>query len=172
MLDERDIRLIVPQVRRYLDAGVAAASAAIAYTDNHLVQVTADAISELVLITGGTGFPYVISASATDGSGYITEYSTEPAITLTDRALVAVQAALGQAWADLRGYKTREKISDEGSTWEYEKSVTALRQRVDYLIDMRKTVLRAAAAASPPLDRFVDLIETRAPTVAAEINPA
>lgn len=173
MLDDRDIRLIIPQLRRYLDIGAASGSAAVAYTDDHLVQVAADAISELILITGaGTGFAYVIAASATDGNGYITDFYTEPAVTLTDRALVAVQAALGQVWAEVAGMKVKEKIANEGSEWTWEKSSSLLRDRVNYLLAIRKQVLDAAVAANPTLDAFVDLIEMRAPTVATEINPA
>lgn len=173
MLDDRDIRLIVPQVRRYLDPGVGAGSAASSYTDDDLVQVTADAIGELILITGASdAFPYEIAASATDGNGFITDYYTEPAITLTDRSLVAIQAAIGQVFADLRGLRTQERIADEGSTWEYTKSVTAAKEKLGLLLDTRKSVLERVTRANPALDAFVDLIEVRAPTVATEINPA
>lgn len=172
MLDARDIRLIVPQVRRYLAPGVASASAASSYTDDHLVQVTADAIGELILISGGDDpFGYSIAASAVDGSGFITDYYTEPEIALVDRSLVAIQAAIGQVFGELRDMKTSEKIANEGSSWEWQKSVTGVQEKLKQLLALRRLIFERAAEGNRVLDGFVDLIEVRAPTVFTEISP-
>ena len=144
MTDLTDVRIFIPRIRRELDPGVASASAASEYSDDMLKDVAADAIGELSLI-GGPSFPYVLSvASGTPPSATAPqnwEYVTDPEIPLILYNLVAVQAALTQVYNDAQTFKTQEKITDEGSSWEYQRSSTLVKARIDFLLKRRQEIL-------------------------------
>lgn len=169
-LDDRDVRLIVPQIRRRLEYGASASGSSSLYTDDMLKDLAADAANELSLI-GGDAFPYEVSVASADASGYPTEYIIEPAPPLAIQTLIALQAAIGQVFNEARGAKVREKITNEGGSWEYERSAAMMRDRLKHLLDDRAAALRIAASANLVLDTFTNIIETRAASVWAEIEP-
>jgi len=170
-LDNRDVRIMIPQVRRALDPGVASASAASSYSDAMIAAITADATSELLMLGGPISFPFTLSIASADMiTGYPTGWFIDPEPPLEIQALISLQAALGQVFNELRGLVTTEKIVNEGGTWEYTKSVQILRDKVGLLIAQRDTALKNAIRVVPALDSISDLVAFRAPTIAANID--
>jgi hypothetical protein len=171
LLDDRDVRIIVPRIRRALEPGVAVASAASGYTDDMLKDVAADAVAELILI-GGPSFPFTLSVSSADASGFAQEYLMDPAPDLSTQSLVAAQAAIGQVWNQLSTLRISEKISNESGSWEYQKSATILRDKIKALFSLRDEALAQMKLANvvPALDTFTSLLRTRSPTIDADVD--
>lgn len=161
---------MIPQVRRALDPGVALASAASGYTDDMLAAIIADASCELLMIGGSDAFPFTTTVASASVYGYPSEWLIDPAPPMEIQALIATQAALGQVFNELRGLKTRERISNEGATWEYEKSSTILRDKVALLRYQRDKALELASRVVPSLDVLVDLMAYRAPTISTDVG--
>ena len=170
VLDSRDVRILIPQIRRRLDPGVPTASAASGLTDDDVKDIASDTVNELVLI-GGTSFPYVVSVASADASGFPSEYVVDPELPLALQQLVAIQAALGQVFTELRGLVTQEKISSEGASWEITRSVQTLRDKISWLRDERDLALKEARQVIPALDASFNLLAIRDATVDAEIEP-
>jgi hypothetical protein len=170
LLDARDVRMLIPQIRRRLDPGVPTASAASGLTDEDVRDIAADAVNERVLI-GGTSFPYVVSVASADGNtGLPVEYLVDPELPLALQQLVSIQAALGQVFSELRGLVSQEKISSEGASWEVTRSVQTLRDKVKWLQDERNLALKEARQVIPTLDTVFNILAARTSTIDAEIE--
>jgi hypothetical protein len=176
MADLADVRIFIPRIRRELDPGMPLASAAAEYSDDMLKDVAADAVGELYLI-GGTAFNYSINiASATPASAFSPdqwEYYTDPEVPLPLHNLVAIQAALTQLYRDAQAFKTQEKISDEGSSWEVQRSATLMRERINAMLRRRQEILEQLKYENPQLvtDAFVNLLQERTPSLDVFIEP-
>lgn len=174
MTDLTDVRIFIPRIRRELDPGVA--SGAMTYTDDMLKDVAADAVGELSLV-GGDSFPYTLSvASATPPSATPPqdwEYVTDPAVPLILYNLVAIQAALTQVYREAQNFKTQEKISDEGSSWEYQRSSTLVRARIDFLLKRRQEIFDRLRYDIPELayDSLVNTLNDWSDGLDALVNP-
>lgn len=165
-----DVRIMTPRVRRALDPGVDAASAASAYTDDMIKDITADAVGELILCAGDA-FPYSLVVSSADASGFPVEYITVPELPIEVQNLVAIQAAITQTIKDLHDVKTSERISDEGSTWEYSLSPTIFRDKLKTLQDQLKCAIDELKSSNLPLDRFINTLEQRDETTSRLVEP-
>lgn len=169
-LDGRDVRLIVPILRRRLDPGVGSASAASGYTDDMLKDVAADAAGELIAI-GGEAFPYTLTVASADAQGFPVEFYVEPEPTYPIQQLIAIQGAINQISTELRGLRSSERITSHAGTWSYDKDTIFLRDRLKALLAARDAAMRVAITDTRIIDRFSDLLVARAPDIATEIGP-
>jgi hypothetical protein len=141
-----------------------------------LKDVAADSVGELYLI-GGPAFPYALNiASATPASAFTPdqwEYYTDPEVPLPLHNLVAIQAAITQLYRDAQEFKTQERISDEGSAWEVQRSATLMKARIEAMIQRRKAILDQLQYENPQLitDGFVNLLQERTPGLDMFIEP-
>ena len=173
-----DVRIFIPRIRRELEPGPVASGSvpASAYSDNTLKDVAADAVGELQLI-GGASFPYTLSIQETTPASAFTpdawEYETDPAVPLILHNLVAVQAALTQVYREAQSFKSAEKISDEGSSWEVQRASSLMKARIDFLLQRRKEILERLKFDNPELvtDQFVNLLEERSNALDQAIEP-
>jgi hypothetical protein len=176
MPDLADVRIFIPRIRRELDPGTPPASAAADYSDDMLKDVAADAVGELYLV-GGSAWPYALNiASATPASAFSPdqwEYYTDPEVPLMLHNLVAIQAALTQLYRDAQEFKTQEKISDEGSAWEVQRSATLMRERLAAMLKRRQEIIDQLKYENPQLvtDGFVNLLAERTPSLDVFIEP-
>lgn len=176
MTDLADVRVFIPRIRRELDPGVAYASAASAYTDDMLKDVAADAVGELYLI-GASTFPYALNiSSATPASAFTPdqwEYYTDPEVPLVLHNLVAIQSALTQLYREAQQFRTKESISDEGSSWEIQRSSQLMKSRIDALLQRRKEMFDALTRDNPSLitDTFINTLEERSNHLDRIIEP-
>jgi len=176
MADLADVRIFIPRIRRELDPGTAPASAAAAYTDDMLKDVAADSVGELYLI-GGSAFPYALNISgATPASAFPPdqwEYYTDPEVPIVMHSLIAIQAALTQLYRDAQEFRTAEKISDEGSSWEVQRSATLMKERLAAMLSRRRDILDQLRYENPQLvtDYFVNMLEERSNQLDMFIEP-
>lgn len=175
-VDLNDVRVFIPRIRRELDPGAQSitSSAASGYSDEQLKNVAADSIGMLIAIAGPTLFPYVLSITNADtaSAAWDWEYRTDPEIPLHLHGLVALQAAIDQIYQDFLNFKTKEKISDEGSSWEIDRSATVFKDRLNGKVSQRNAILERLKIDNPELvlDAFINTLYERDATIAAEVE--
>ena len=156
-----DVRIMIPRVRRALDATSPSASAASAFSDDQIKDMTADSIGMLMMI-GGNDFPFTLNVSTRNViTNYPEEYTTDPEFPIEVQNVVAYQVAIEQAVSELKDLKTKEKIADEGSSWEYEKSSTVIREKIRSLQDLRDRALARLSRENFPVDTFINILGER-----------
>jgi len=176
MADLADVRIFIPRIRRELDPGTPLASAAADYSDDMLKDVAADCVGELYLI-GGSAFPYTLNISDTTPASAFTpdqwEYYTDPEVPIVLHNLIAIQATLTQLYRDAQEFRTAEKISDEGSSWEVQRSATLMKERINAALRRRMDILDQLKYENPQLvtDYFVNTLEERSNQLDRFIEP-
>ena len=111
---------MVPRVRRALEG----AGAPEVLSEDAVNDLTADAIAEVILYTGGVFGKQLLVTS--DDQGVPDEYATNEALTLREQAVIATQAALNYFFQKFSAMNTTESIADEAQTWEYTLSANLL----------------------------------------------
>lgn len=160
-----DIRVMVPRVRRALEG----AGAPEVLTDDQIKDLTADAIAEIILYTGGVFGKQLLVTEETDGVP--SKYATSDALTLPEQAVIASQAALNYFFQKFAGMKTSERIGDEAQTWEYTLSANLLQEQLKHLISDRDRAIDALTAQGAPLDSYTSFIAVRDHHVSQMIEP-
>lgn len=136
-MPETSISVLVPRVRRAVEGPVPINDA---MTDAQMLDVTADAIADIILYTGSV-FGKQLIVTSTSETGIPTGYATSDALTLAEAGVIAAQAALNIVYFRLVAMKTSERIADEAQTWEYTVSATALRDLLKALTEARDKAL-------------------------------
>lgn len=161
----QDIRVMVPRVRRAIEGPIPAASPA---SDDVLKDVVADALSDVILLSG-SAFGKQLLITATD-AGVPIEYATSEALTLAEQAVVAAQAAVNFIFFKVVGQKTSERIRDEAGEWEWATSGNVLRDALKALTEARDRALEALTG-NVALDGYVSFLAVRDVQVARAIEP-
>ena len=171
MPDLDDVRIMIPRVRRALDPVSPSATAASAYSDDQIKDIVADSVGMLIMI-GGSDFPFTLNVeSRASGTNYPEEYTTDPELPIEVQNVVAYQAAIEQCFGELRELKTKEKISNEGSEWSWEKSASIIKEKIRSLQDMRDRALKRLNSENFPVDVFVNMLEVRDETLNRQMEP-
>lgn len=127
-----DLTTLVPRIRRALDAETLPEAAAVA--------AAADAIARIILYTGSF-FGHTLEVTnrdATFGAPDQWELSDEP--TQAELEVVAIQAALDHITKSANEL-TQQTIRSEGREWSWQKSASALTERVRLLKEERDRAL-------------------------------
>lgn len=165
MADPVDIRVMVPRVRRALEG----AGAPQVLSDDDVLMLTADAIGEIILYTGGVfGKQLLVMA---EENGVPSAYGTDAALTLPEQAVIASQAALNYFFQRFAGMKVSERVGDEAQTWEYTLSANLLQEQLRHLIADRDRAIDAVTAAGAPLDSYTSFLAVRDHHVSQMIEP-
>jgi len=151
MADPVDIRVMVPRVRRALEG----AGAPEVLSEDAVNDLTADAIAEVILYTGGVFGKQLLVTG--DDQGVPDEYATNEALTLREQAVIATQAALNYFFQKFSAMKTTERIADEAQTWEYTLSANLLNEQLKLLIGERDRALEAMERDGAPAGRLREL---------------
>lgn len=173
--DLRDLRVLIPQIRRAIDGPQAVSSASVSSTldDGEVLGLAADATADVILFTGGSAsFGYKLEAThrdafymAPDAWATDTERSVE-----ADRVVVA-QSALNFFFFKFRGLKVKEDITDEGQSWAYEISGPFLRDQLRLLQEARDKALEMIRLEHHALDTYVSFVAERDMMTARFIEP-
>lgn len=139
--DSRDIRTLVPRVRRALDGphATSSASPSSSFTDDEVVAQIADSIAEVIFFTpDGFGKQLVVTERDTY---YLapTAWQTSEALTDAEASVIVFQAALSNIYYGLSSMsmKTSETIRNEGEEWSWSVSAQAVSERVKQLQKLR-----------------------------------
>lgn len=163
-----DIRILVPRVRRALEG----AGTPEVLTGDAIKDIVADAIASVILYSSGS-FGKDLNVTDTDeDTGAPSEYETSEALTLAEQTMIASQAALDYFFFQYGGVKISERVTDEGSTWEYGLSATLLRDQLKHLIAERDAALEEVSADSgASLEKYSSFLQVRDAVVAERIEP-
>lgn len=158
------MEVYVPRVRRALQGPVVDDAA---LTDDQVEAITADAIADLILLTGGD---WGHELAGTDGPP-ATAWEVNPGLSLAEQSLVATQAALTYFFHVLREAKSSERIAAEGREWEWSTSASMMRDQFRLLVDERNRALAALQSTSPVLARCVSILQVRDRVGSALLEP-
>jgi len=171
--DPKDVRVLIPRMRRALDGPHATGSAAVSSTmnDDELTGVIADAISDVVLFTG-TAFGKDLEVVARDDY-YLapTEWQTTEPLTEPEISVITAQAALNYFYRVLSALKTSVKMADEGQEWQYSVSAQAVAERIKGLRADRDAALARIDASELVGTAWESFIAVRDVETAALIEP-
>ena len=167
MADPVDIRVMVPRVGRALEG----AGAPPVLTGDAIKDLTADAIAEVILYTGGVFGHELVVTDRDDATNAPTEYATDPELTLSEQSVIATQAALNYFFHEFSGMKVSERIADEAQSWEYSLSANLLVQQLKLLISERDKALAILEAEGAPLDAYESFLAVRDAHVSQMVEP-
>lgn len=172
--DMRDVRVLVPRVRRAIDGPTATSPLAIATTlsDDEVTALVADAIADIILYTG-SAFGHTLEVSARDPYYKApTAWLVNPEFSEAEGSVVVAQAALTFYFHKFQDMKVQEEISDEGQTWSWEISASLVRDQMKMLQDARDRALEVVKEQSNlNLDTYVSFLHIRDSVSSFYIEP-
>lgn len=173
--DLRDVRTLIPRVRRALDGPAATSPLADAttLTDEEIIGLIADAIADILLYTGGsTVFGHMLEVVDRDPF-YLAPiaWRTDTELSLAEGSVVAAQAAITYFFHRLQDLKVEETISNEGESWTYRLSAQLLTEQFKMLVKARDTALEEVEAQHSVPEAYISFLGARDACVAALIEP-
>lgn len=160
--DLKDIRVLIPRMRRALD-GPTATSSAVSGTlsDEQVGNVIADAIAEVIFYTGG-GWGRTLIVTARD-SQYMAPiaWQTDEQLTEPEATAVIAEAALTYFHNSLDSLKTSEHIVNEGEEWEWSISAAAVSERIKQLKALRDEAIAKLLESGTVSEAWINTIAER-----------
>jgi hypothetical protein len=172
--DQRDVRVMIPRVRRAIDGPSATSplSPSTTLNDGEVEALIADAVANIILNTG-SAFGHTLEVSARDPF-YLapTAWIVDPEFTEAEGSVVVAEAALTFYFHKFQELKVQEEISDEGQTWSWQISASLVRDQMKMLQDARDRALEVVMQSSGlNLDSYVSYIEVRDRATSLYIEP-
>lgn len=171
--DLRDLRVLIPETRRAIDGPQAtgSASSATTLTDEMVLNLIADALSEVILYTG-TAFGYELEVTERDDA-YMAPiaWQTDRERDSNANTVIRTQAAINYHFRRLSEIKAQESIRDKDGEWSYSISANVLKAWLEELARMRDRALGALLAANPTLDSYVSHVAARDQAAARAVEP-
>jgi hypothetical protein len=166
--DLRDLRTLIPRVRRALE-GPTTNALSTTLNDDAAEAVIADAVADVILYSHGSIFGYTLEVTARD-SRYSAPvaWRTDKEMDVAAQSVVVAQAAINHLFHELKGAKIQETIRDEGGEWSYSLSAGVLTKQLDLLVRLRDEAL--AAVQGPIFDSYVSFLAVRDATTARLIE--
>lgn len=156
-----DIAVMGPRVRRAVEGPTGPPPGITALSDDQVTAITADALADAILLSGGLfGHQLIVSARDAVG-GFPTAWKTEKPLDEWEVSVVACQAALTYFFHQMLDKKTSETLTNEGQTWTYELSANLLTAQIKLLQDQRDQAMKALRLMHPTLDRFASILAVR-----------
>jgi hypothetical protein len=171
--DERDVRILIPRVRRAIDGPHATSSAAASsnFTDDEITAQIADAIAEVIFFApDGFGKELVVTERDPNYLAPIA-WQTSEALGEAEASVIVIQAALNNIYYGLTSMKTSEHIVNEGEEWEWSISSTAVAERVKQLQKLRDEAIAQLESNQSDLTEWVNTLEVRDAYTDALIEP-
>jgi hypothetical protein len=163
----QDVRELIPRVRRALEGPVPTG----ALTDDQILAVTADAIADVILFTGGE-WKHTLAVTHRDNtSNAPDEWSIDPPLTPEEESVVAYQAAITYLFVTFTSQKTSERIVNEGQEWEWTVSATVLRDHINAIKDARDKALEGLVGKYPVFARYESILAVRDAYASAVLEP-
>lgn len=171
--DPRDVRVLIPRMRRALDGPTATSSAAVSSTlnDSELTNVIADAIASVIFYSGSA---WGKTLEVTERDGYYlspVSWRTSEELTEPEGTVIVAQAAIDYWHNELVTMKTQERIADEGQEWSYSISASAVSERIKALQKARDEAIALLSAGSGENEAWESFIAVRDSQVSALIEP-
>lgn len=141
-------------------------------TDDEVKDAVADAISDVILLTGGV-FGKALEVTARDDAYQApTEYRTSGELSLEEGSVIAAQVGLTYHYNFFRAQKVSERIINEAQEWDYSLSANVALGHIKALQDQRDRALDAITAmTAAPMEAYASFLATRDSLVSQAIEP-
>lgn len=170
--DTRDLRVMIPRLRRALLGPLTANQDAL--SDDELLAWLADATASAIFYVGGAN-AFGASLEIVDRDriyGAPSEWRTSETLGLPEQTVIIAQGALDYYTHAMRIIKVSERIADEGQEWQYDLSSNLLRDQLKLLQAARDKALEIITAESlVATDTYVSFLAERDVVVSREIEP-
>lgn len=162
--DLRDTRVLIPRVRRTLEGALGTGSAnaeASSLTDDQVNAIVADAISNVILATGGLWGHQLLVTDRDEMYMAPTAWLIDPALSDDEESVIAAQSALDYFFNDLKTLKVGQTIKDEAVEWSYQLSANALLEWLKQLRKARDEAIARINDTSAPAEGWINLLHER-----------
>jgi hypothetical protein len=170
--DLKDIRVLIPRMRRALDGPEATSSAVSGVmSDEQVGNAIADSIASVIFYTnGGWGRKLIVTER---DSYYMAPIAWETDEPLGDDEATAViaQAALDHFHFALSEMKTSETLRNEGEEWQWAISASALAERIRNLRALRDEAIAKLMSQGNVAEEWVNTLAIRDQYTDALIEP-
>lgn len=161
--DLRDIRVMIPRVRRALDGPEATGSAAVSakLSDDQVTAVIADAIANVIFYSSGS-FGRQLEVLERDPN-YLAPiaWRTSEALTEDEQSVIVAQAALDYFFHGLTTLKTSETQKEADREWSWGTSASAIAERVKDLRAQRDRAIELLTTQNVIAEAWVNTLEVR-----------
>lgn len=173
--DPRDLRVLIPRARRAIDGPTALSSAAVSTSlnDDELLGLVADAVGNVILLTGGSSsFGYKLEVVSRDAY-YLAPNSwrTDAEMIIEAQTAVIAQVAIDFFFVGIRNQFVSETIKDEGQEWTYDRSATLVRDQMKLLAEIRDRALTIIAETNQVPDAYLSYVAERDMQAATWLEP-
>lgn len=173
--DLKDVRVMIPRVRRALDGPMAIGSGSVSSTlsDEEMTGLIADGVADVIFYTGGaTVFGHSLEVTARDPY-YMAPiaWQTSEELTLPEQTVVVAQCAINYIFRVLSDTKISETIRDEAGEWTYSISASVMRDWLSMLKQARDKALEEVSRQGAALESYYSYVAVRDVAVAALIEP-
>lgn len=163
-----DVAELVPRVRRAIEGPASTPETPGALSEEQITAITADAIASVIFYTDGR-WGFTLSGN---GDTSNPEWTIAPDPSLPEQTVIVAQAALDYFFFEFSTVKTRERLSNEATEWEYEQSAQLLTERFKLLIGERDKALEVIEGLRRGTTaRFASFIAVRDAQTSALIEP-
>jgi hypothetical protein len=141
--DRKDIRVLIPRMRRALDGPQATGSASpsTSLDDEQVTNVIADAIADVIFYSNGAFGHSLIVKERDDYYQAPVAWETSEELREEEATVIIAQAALNYFYNTLTEMKTQQTIRRADEEWSYTISATAMSERIKSLRDARDAAL-------------------------------
>lgn len=170
--DLKDIRVMIPRMRRALDGPTASGSVSGSLSDDQVTAVIADAIAEVIFYSNGS-WPrkLLVTERSTDYLAPIAWETDEP-LTEPEQTVVTTQAALNYIYSTLDSSKTSETLKEADREWSWSVSANSMSDRIKDLRAQRDRALEVLEASDGfAAEAWVNILAARDPYTDVLIEP-
>lgn len=159
--DLTDVAVLTPRIKRAIQGPYGPPPGVPDFTQTQLTEMAADAVADAILYSGGL-FGHSLTVTARDSTaGYPTAWSTDKVLDEWEVSIVAVQAAISFYWTQFRDVFVSEVKTNEGQSYEYQRSANLLRDQLKYLYEARDYALKQLRQIKPTVERYASILRVR-----------
>jgi len=159
--DLTDLMVMVARARRYIEGPYGPPENRPPLTDDVVYAMVADAVADIILVTGNLFGHQLIVSQRDPTVGFPTAWQTEAVLDEWEVSVITTQAALNYFFFLFRDLKISQHISNEGTQWEYSLSANVIRDYIGELQNRRDLAIAGLQKHHPVIDRFASNIRVR-----------
>lgn len=139
-------------------------------TDDQIAAALADAVAEVIFYAPGWGKTLV--ATSRNAANVPTEFEVTPELTFPEQTVVIAQTALNHFFYLAEGGKIQEAITNEATSWSWQKSASVVADRWKALVKARDEALAVLLRSDDQaFETYVSFIAVRDACASAVIEP-
>lgn len=161
--DLRDVRVMIPRVRRALDGPEATGSASVSakLSDDQITSVIADAIADVIFYSSGAfGRKLEVVERDPNYMAPIAWRTSEP-LSEEEQSVIVAQASLNYFFNALSTLKTGETLKEADREWSWSVSASAVAERVKELRAQRDRAIELLTSQNVIAEAWINTLAVR-----------